>query len=89
MVERDFADDGSMLPMSRADKARVKGHLPFYSVDTREEADALTQLAIEEGEFVQQHDGTLIEVTLVRQQTPARLALAGEHLAVLHERLRT
>lgn len=89
LVERAFTPDGEMKPMSRADKARVKGHLPFYSVDTMEEALALVELAVSEREFFRKPDGTLIEVTLVLDQTVDNLTLAGQRLAALHERLLT
>lgn len=74
--------------VSPEDKRRLEGHLPFYSVDTREEVDALIALALERGEFVRQADGGLVEMTLYNDQTIENLRLAGERLAALHEELR-
>lgn len=74
--------------MSKEDEARIKGHLPFYSVDTREEVEALTKLALQRGEFFLQADGSIIEMTLLEEQTVDNLRLAGERLAALHAELR-
>ena len=87
MVERDFALDGSMKPMSHQDRQRVNGHLPFYSVDTKEEADALVALALERGEFFRKPNGDIIEVTLAHEQTLDNLRQAGENLAALHKEI--
>jgi hypothetical protein len=89
VVERDFTRSGKMMrSMSPEDRARVKGHLPFYSVDTREEADALIAAAVESGEFIRrEEDGALFEATLLREQTVDNLDLAGERLAQLHAQL--
>lgn len=70
--------------LSKADQARVKGHLPFYSVDTEEEAAALIEAAIVAGEFFRREDGTIIEVTLAYDQTPENLQQAGKNLAHIH-----
>ena len=88
VVERDFAPNGHMKrKLSPADESRVKGKLPFYSVDTKAEADALVELAVETGEFFRREDDTLIEVTLAYEQTLDNLRLAGERLAGLHAKL--
>ncbi len=71
-----------------ATKKRIKGHLPFYSVDTEEEAEALIEAAIREGEFFRREDGALIEVTLAYDQTPAKLGEAGDNLAAIHARMK-
>lgn len=73
--------------LSPADAARIVGHLPFYSVDTKAEADALTELAIEAGEFRRLPSGEVVEARLAYEQTPANLIAAGEALAELHRRL--
>ena len=74
--------------LSKADQARIKGHLPFYSVDTVEEAEALIEAAIAAGEFFRREDGSIIEVTLAYDQTPDNLRLAGENLAAIHRKMR-
>lgn len=73
--------------ISPEDRKRIKGHLPFYSVDTIEEAEALIEAALACGEFARQKDGTLIETTLMYDQTPENLAVASDRLAALHERI--
>lgn len=87
MVERDFhPKTGRMTSkISPEDKARIKGHLPFYSVDTQEEVDGIIQLALEQGEFVQRPDGAIFESTLLYDQSLDNLYLAGDRLAALHE----
>lgn len=69
-------------------KKELQGRLPFYSVDTAEEAEALVALAVERGEFYRREDGVLIETTLLHEQTLENLELAGDRLAALHEELR-
>lgn len=76
-----------MRPVKQEARDPLKGYLPFYSVDTREEADALVELALERGEFFRQSDGTIIESTLLVEQTLENLELAGERLAALHKEL--
>lgn len=66
----------------------MKGYLPFYSVDTKEEADALMALALERGEFYRQPDGIILEMTLYSDQTLENLYLAGERLAALHVKIK-
>lgn len=88
VVERDFTKTGRMRNVSAADRAKLKGYLPFFSVDTKEEADALVELAIERGEFIRrEEDGVLFESTLLYDQTIENLNLAGDRLAALHEEL--
>jgi hypothetical protein len=87
VVERDFTLKGTMKSVSPGDKRRLQGHLPFYSVDTREEADALIKLALETGEFTLGRNGVIIETRLAQEQTLERLNEAGEALAVLHAAL--
>jgi hypothetical protein len=88
VVERDFTPKGKMKPVSAADRKKLKGRLPFYSVDTKEEADALIEMALERGEFVRTDDGRLMEVTLIYEQTLDNLYLAGDRLAAIHEELK-
>jgi hypothetical protein len=88
VVERDFTPKGTMKPMSAADKKRLKGYLPFYSVDSWDEANVLIEAALERGEFLRQADGTIIEATLVYDQTLDNLHLAGDRLSALHEELK-
>lgn len=83
MVERDFATDGKMKPLPEEERKKLKGFLPFYSVDTKEEKNAVINLAIRRGEFIQHADGSLIEATLYREQTLENLYLAGERLEAL------
>lgn len=78
-----------MKPPDAETRRKLNGYLPFYSVDTREEADALVALAIEAGEFVQGPNGEIIEVTLAYEQTLENLNLAGDRLAALHDQIRT
>lgn len=72
--------------ISPEDQKRIKGHIPFYSVDTVEEAEALIEAALACGEFARKEDGTLVETTLMYDQTPANLTEAGERLAAIHKR---
>lgn len=85
VVERDFTRNGRMkVKVSPADEKRLKGHIPFYSVDTREEADALIEAAVAAGEFARTADGRLVEMTLYEEQTLDNLLLAGKRLADIH-----
>ncbi len=77
-----------MKGLCAADKKRTKGHLPFYSVDTMEEGEALIEEAIRGGEFVRQPDGTLVEVTLAQFQSVASLSLAADRLAAIHWKMK-
>lgn len=65
----------------------LRGFLPFYSVDTREEADRLVEFALETGEFYRQADGSILEMTLYREQSIENLRLAGERLGELHRQI--
>lgn len=73
-----------MKPIPAAEHRDIKGFLPFYSVDTREEADALIEEALRTGEFARNDKGELVEVALAYEQTPAGLIQAGDRLAALH-----
>ncbi len=87
-MERDFTKKGTMKPVSREMASTLKGYLPFYSVDTREEADAIIFEALRCGEFHMQYDGSIVEVTLLYEQSLENLDLAGERLAEIHERIK-
>lgn len=89
VVERDFTPKGRMKPASKELQAQLKGYLPFYSVDTKEEADAILERAIEVGEIVRRDDGALVEVTLAYEQTLENLELAGQRLWAIHQDLKT
>lgn len=87
-MERSFHANGRMKAMtSKADKARTKGHLPFFSCDTWEEADAVLEEAIRQGEIARTPDGRLIEVRLAETQTIDILMDAGAALAAIHAEL--
>ena len=78
-----------MKPVRKEYRDLLRGYLPFYSVDTRAEADALIQAALAAGEFYQPDpDGPIIEVTLAADQTLENLETAGKNLAALHEGMR-
>lgn len=66
----------------------VEGHLPFYSVDTREEAERITHLAIARGEFLVQRDGSLVEARLRAEQSLEKLAEAGRYMAEIHRQIK-
>lgn len=88
MVERDFTQRGEMRPASKEQRRALEGYLPFYSVDTREEADALVAAALDAGEFMQSYPGgPIIETTLAEEQTLDNLRQAGVNLMALHEKL--
>jgi hypothetical protein len=86
VVERDFTKAGKMKQMNKEQRTKIKGFLPFYSVDTQEEVDAIIKLALEAGEFVQKN-GELYETTLIYNQSLDNLYLAGEKLAELHKKV--
>lgn len=90
MVERDFTLDGRMKPITDKEiKRKLRGFLPFFSLDTREEVDAVIARAIEKGEISRQADGTLVEMTLLYEQTLENLELAGARLAYIAEEIAT
>lgn len=70
-----------------ADEQRIKGRLPFFSVDTREEVNAVIREALAVGELAYNNAGQLVETTLAYEQTLDNLQLAGERLAEIHARL--
>jgi hypothetical protein len=87
VVERDFTRDGKMKIIGQKDRKDLNGYLPFFSVDTREEADAVIAEALRVGELWRQADGTIVETTLLHEQTIENLRLAGERMAEIHQRL--
>lgn len=88
MVERDFTRTGKMKhKLPPEDARRIKGHLPFFSVDTQEEVDAVIAEALRVGEFARNGRGDLVEVTLAYEQTPENLREAGRQLEEIHRRL--
>lgn len=86
-MERDFTDNGRMRPLDRDRQRALKGHLPLYSVDTREEATRLTHLAIAHGEFLVQRDGSLVAHRLRNEQNLQNFQETTEALERLHKQV--
>lgn len=88
LVERSFHKNGNMKAIADpADKRRLKGHLPFWSCDSWDEAFTVIEEAIRQGELYRTPDGRLIETRLAEEQTLDILMDAGWVLEHIHREL--